>query len=75
MTVSRVSLRHPVTGDMWECPAGAVAIWRGKGWQDANEPHESTEAPGDGAEETENEPAVGGDESTAASRRSRKGSK
>jgi len=72
MTVSRVSLRHPVTGGVWECPAGAVGLWRGKGWRPANEPIETSVAPGDGDDEAT---PVDGDTEPARTGRNPKGSK
>lgn len=33
----RVTLRHPVTGATWECPARAVDAWLAQGWQRASE--------------------------------------
>lgn len=33
----RVTLRHPVTGATWDCPARAADAWLARGWQRVSE--------------------------------------
>jgi len=53
---ARVLLRHPKTGDTWDCPARAVAAWLAKGWVRADKPTtRSARRRGDTTEEMSND--------------------